>query len=76
MHVARTGTHICVQTSPRFQKVCRLGRDYVVSVRSVRHWVSRWRRGLRGLRRSRAQWLIEHKLPDALEIGALVEEFL
>ena len=76
MHVARTGAHICVQTSPRFQKLCRLGRDYVVSVRSVRHWVSRWRRGLRGLRRSRAQWLFEHKMPDSPEVVALVVEFL
>ena len=76
MHVARTGAIICVQRSPRFQKLCRLGRDYVVSVRSVRQWVSRWRRGLRGLRRSRAQWLFEHNMPDAPEVVALVVEFL
>ena len=43
--------YVIVQTAPTFVKLCQLGREYVVSVRSVKHWVSRWMRGLRRLRR-------------------------
>ena len=68
--------YVLVQTAPTVVKLCHLGRDYVVSVRSAKHWVSRWRRGLRRLRKGRAHWLLAHKLPDAPEIVALVQAFL
>ena len=67
--------YVIVQTAPTFVKLCQLGREYVVSVRSVKHWVSRLRRGLRRLRRGRAHLLIVHKLPGAPEIVAHVQAF-
>ena len=67
---------ILVETAPSHLKLCHLGRDYVVSVRGAKHRVSRWRRGLRRLRRQRAHMLLCEKLPDAPELVALVSEFL
>ena len=73
---ARGDGVILVETAPSHIKLCHLGRDYVVSVRGAQHWVSRWRRGLRRLRRERAHMLLCEKLPDAPELVALVSEFL
>ena len=71
-----TEAYVIVKTAPTFVKLCQLGREYVVSVRSVKHWVSRRRRGLRRLRRGRAHMVLAHKLPGAPKIVAHVQAFL
>ena len=50
--------------------------DIVAFVRAVKHWVSRWRRGLRVLRRRHAIMVLAHWLPSATVITMHVHAFL
>ena len=40
------------------------GVSILASVRAVQHWVSRWRRGLRVLRKRHASMVLAHRLPQ------------
>ena len=40
------------------------GVRILASVRAVQHWVSRWRRGLRVLRKRHASMVLAHRLPQ------------
>ena len=67
---------LTVQTTPKISMVCSLGQELVVSVRAMKHWVSRWRRGLRGLRRQNASMVVSHKLPGVPVLVRHVRSFL
>ena len=44
------------------------GVEVVASVRAVKHWVSRWRRGIRRLRWRNASMVMANKLPCVPEV--------
>ena len=52
------------------------GVEVVASVRAVKHWVSRWRRGIRRLRRRNASMVMANKLPCVPEAIHNVHRFL
>ena len=52
------------------------GVEVVASVRAVKHWVSRWRRGIRMTRLRNAIMVMAHKLPCVPEVIAHVHRFL
>ena len=58
----------------RAMDVC--GVRILATVRALQHWASRWRRGLRVLRRRRARMVLALKLPQAPEIITHVLMFL
>ena len=53
-----------------------MGIEIVVSVRAMQHWVSRWRRGLRLLRKRNANMMMTHKLPGLPALVFHVQSFL
>ena len=55
---------------------CGWGMEILASVRAVQHWVSRWRRGLRVLRKQNASMVLAHKLPAVPEVVQHVHSFL
>ena len=67
---------LTVQTTPKIALVCSFGQELVASVRAMKHWVSRWRRGLRGLRRQNASMVLSHKLPGVPVLVQHVHSFL
>ena len=50
--------------------------EVVASVRAVKHWVSRWRRGIRMMRLRNASMVMAHKLPCVPEVIDHVHRFL
>ena len=52
------------------------GVEVVASVRAVKHWVSRWRRGIRRLRWRNASMVMANKLPSVPEVIHNVHRFL
>ena len=52
------------------------GVEVVASVRAVKHWVSRWRRGIRRLRWRNASMVMANKLPSVPEVIHNVRRFL
>ena len=73
---ANRSLSICEVTHIRNAEVNERGMGIVASVRAVKHWVSRWRRGLRVLRRRHASMVLAHRLPSAPEITMHVHAFL
>ena len=67
---------ICEVTSIENPEVNVSGVRILASVRAVKHWVSRWRRGLRVLRKRHASMVLAHRLPEAPEITMHVHAFL
>ena len=67
---------ICEVTNVENPNINVFGVRILASVRAVRHWVSRWRRGLRVLRKRQATMVLALKLGAAPEILVLVHEFL
>ena len=67
---------ICEVTNAENPNINVWGVRILASVRAVRHWVSRWRRGLRVLRKRNASMVLALKLPQAPEIPMLVHAFL
>ena len=67
---------ICEVTNVQNPNINVWGVRILASVRAVRHWVSRWRRGLRVLRKRQATMVLALKLPEAPEILVLVHDFL
>ena len=67
---------LTVETEPKMYKVCGFGLELVASVRAMKHWVSRWRRGLRGLRRQNASMVLAQKLPEMPALVQHVHSFL
>ena len=67
---------ICEVTLPRCRNIGGWGMDILASVRAVKHWVSRWRRGLGVLRRRHASMVLAHKLPGVPEVVQHVHSFL
>ena len=68
--------YLTVQRRPRHSEICGFGLELVASVRAVKHWVSRWRRGLRVLRRRNASMVLADKLPGVPEVVKHVHSFL
>ncbi len=62
--------------SPTTSNTCGFGLELVASVRGMKHWVSRWRRGLRVLRKHNASMVVAHKLPGVPEVVQHVHSFL
>ena len=52
------------------------GVEVVASVRAVKHWVSRWRRGIRMTRLRNASMVMAEKLPCVPEVIPHVQSFL
>ena len=71
-----TDPYVIVRTAPRRCAVSGFGVEFVASVRAVQHWVSRWRRGLRRLRRDNARMVLAHKLPGMPALVQHVQSFL
>ena len=69
-------TWVTVRTGPRIQLLCGFGVELVASVRGVQHWVSRWRRGMRVMRKHHANMVLSHALPGVPEVVRLVHSFL
>jgi hypothetical protein len=67
---------ICEVTNVENPNINVFGVRILASVRAVRHWVSRWRRGLRVLRKRQATMVLALKLLEAPEILMLVHDFL
>ena len=67
---------ICEVTNVENPNINVFGVRILASVRAVMHWVSRWRRGLRVLRKRNASMVLALKLPQAPEILMLVHAFL
>ena len=64
LRVGNDPHHVVVEvTRPYCCERCEWGIEIVVSVRAMQHWVSRWRRGLRVLRKQKATMMLRHKLP-------------
>ena len=66
---------ICV-ARPHPEDEAPWGVQVVASVRAVKHWVSRWRRGIRRLRWRNASMVMAHKLPCVPEVIHHVHSFL
>ena len=71
-----TDPYVIVRTAPHSCAVSGFGVEFVASVRAVQHWVSRWRRGLRRLRRENARVVLAHKLPGLPALVQHVQSFL
>ena len=71
-----TDPYVIVRTAPRRCAVSGFGVEFVASVRAVQHWVIRWRRGLRRLRRENARMVLAHKLPGLPALVQHVQSFL
>ena len=66
--------HLSSRTEPLRHLICEVanqdsasdvyGVRILASVRAVQHWVSRWRRGLRVLRKRHASMVLAHRLPQ------------
>ena len=67
---------ITVWTGPNTKRVCGFGLELVASVRGVKHWVSRWRRGLHAIRKHHATMVLAHKVPGVPEVLQHVHSFL
>ena len=67
---------VLVRTDPGLQLLCGFGCELVASVRGVKHWVSRWRRGMRAMRKLHASMVLTHALPGVPEVVRLVHSFL
>ena len=68
--------YVMMRTAPRSLRIAGFGVELVCSVRAMKHWVSRWRRGLRGLRKQNASMVIAHKLPGLPALVFHVQSFL
>ena len=68
--------YLTVQRRPRHSEICGFGLELVASVRAVKHWGSRWRRGFRGLRRQNASMVLAHKLAGVPALVQHVHSFL
>ena len=68
--------YVMMRTAPRCLRIAGFGVELVCSVRAMKHWVSRWRRGLRGLRRQNESMLLAHKLPKLPALVFHVQSFL
>ena len=66
---------VVVRTGPRVQLLCGFGCELVASVRGVKHWVSRWRRGMRAMRKLHASMVLTNALPGVPEVVRLVHSF-
>ena len=66
---------ICV-ARPHPEDEAPWGVEVVASVRAVKHWVSRWRRGIRRLRWRNASMVMANKLPSVPEVIHNVHRFL
>ena len=71
-----TDSVICEVTNVEVSEINIFGVRILASVRAVMHWVSRWRRGLRVLRKRNASMVLALKLPEAPEITMHVHAFL
>ena len=77
LRVGNDPTHVVVEvTRPYCCERCEWGIEIVVSVRAMQHWVSRWRRGLRVLRKRNASMVMAHKLPGLPALVFHVQSFL
>lgn len=63
---------VLVRTDPGLQLLCGFGCEFVASVRGAKHWVSRWRRGMRAMRKLHASMVLTHALPGMHEVVRLV----
>ena len=68
--------YVMLRTGPRCLRISGFGVELVCSVRAMKHWVSRWRRGLRGLRKQNARMVLAHKLPGLPALVFHVQSFL
>ena len=66
---------VLVRTDAGSQLLCGFGGELVASVRGVKHWVSRWRRGMRAMRKLHASMVLTHALQRVPEVGRLVHSF-
>ena len=71
-----TDPYVMVRTARRCVTITGFGVELVCSVRAMKHWVSRWRRGLRGLRKQNARMVLAHKLPGLPALVFHVQSFL
>ena len=67
---------VIVWTGPNTRRLCGFGVELVASVRGVKHWVRRWRRGLQAIRKQNATMVMTHKLPGLPEVEHLLHSFL
>ena len=65
-----------MRTAPRCLRIVGFGLELVCSVRAMKHWVSRWGRGWRGLRKQNASMVMAHNLPGLPALVFDVQSFL
>ena len=70
-----TNAWLTVHTSPRTSRIVFFGIHLLVTLRALRHWVSRWRRGVALLRKQHATMVFECFLPFVPEVQGLVQSF-
>ena len=68
--------YVTVRIAPRCSVRCGFGLELVASVRGVKHWVGRWRRSMRVIRKHHASMVLSHALPGVPEVVRLVHSFL
>ena len=68
--------YVTVRVGPRCSLLCGFGLELVASVRGVKHWLSRRRRGMRVMRKHHASIVLGHALPGVPEEVRLVHSFL
>ena len=67
--------YVMLRTAPRCLRIAGFGVELVCSVRAMKHWVSRWRRGLRGLRKQNASMVMAHILAGLPALVFHVQSF-
>ena len=68
--------YVTVRIGPRCSLLCGFGLELVASVRRVKHWLTRWRRGMRAMRKHHASMVLGHALPGVPEVVRIVHSFL
>ena len=67
---------VIVWTGPNTRRLCGFGVELVASVRGIKHWVRRWRRGVQAIREQHVTMVMTHNMPGLPEVEHLLHSFL